>query len=162
MLIFFIMAVLGNTLFFEVTDGDVISDWKNFTNFHQSFSLLFAIATGEDWNRIMFDCMDTEKGGTSLAPIFFLSFILIVTHIMLNLFVLVIIQQFSKYYIETDNPLARFEEDFEDFKKAWRHDSERYQSTRIQMKNVYTFIQRLPKRMHSKMDIEDGARFIDF
>lgn len=30
MLIFFIMAVLGNTLFFEVTEGDVISDFKNF------------------------------------------------------------------------------------------------------------------------------------
>lgn len=108
MLIFFIMAVLGNTLFINVTDGDVISDWKNFTNFHQSFSLLFSISTGEDWNRIMFDCMDTGKGGTSIAPLFFLSFILLVTHIMLNLFVLVIIQQFSKYYIEVGNPLARF------------------------------------------------------
>lgn len=91
MLIFFIMAVLGNTLFNRVTKGDVISDWKNFTNFHQSFSLLFSISTGEDWNRIMFDCMDTGRGGTSLAPLFFLAFILIVTHIMLNLFVLVII-----------------------------------------------------------------------
>ena len=34
MLIFFIMAVLGNTLFNKVIDGDVIGDWKNFTNFH--------------------------------------------------------------------------------------------------------------------------------
>lgn len=34
MLIFFIMAVLGNTLFFAVTEGDVISDYKNFQNFH--------------------------------------------------------------------------------------------------------------------------------
>ena len=31
---------------------------------------------------------------------------------MLNLFVLVIIQQFEKYYIEEDNPRQRFEEDF--------------------------------------------------
>jgi len=34
MLIFFIMAVLGNTLFFSVKSGDVISEYKNFTNFH--------------------------------------------------------------------------------------------------------------------------------
>lgn len=140
MLIFFIMAVLGTTLFHRVVDGDVISDWKNFTNFHQSFSLLFSISTGEDWNRIMFDCMDTGKGGTSLAPLFFLSFILLVTHIMLNLFVLVIIQQFSKYYIEDDNPLARFEEDFEDFKIAWEYDTARYHCTRVQMKHVGSFI----------------------
>ena len=92
MLIFFIMAVLGNTLFYQVKKGDVISDWKNFNNFHQSFSLLFSISTGEDWNRIMFDCNDTGNGGSSFAPVFFMSFILIVTHIMLNLFILVIIQ----------------------------------------------------------------------
>ena len=126
MLIFFISAVLGNQLFYQVKEGNVISEWKNFTNFHQSFSLLFSISTGEDWNRIMYDCMRVEPDcipgktcGTSLAPFFFLSFILVVTHIMLNLFVLVIIQQFSKYYIEEDNPRARFEEDFEGFKKAW-------------------------------------------
>ena len=34
MLIFFIMAVLGNTMFYEVFEGNVISDYKNFTNFH--------------------------------------------------------------------------------------------------------------------------------
>ena len=39
MLIFFIMAVLGNVLFLDVFEGNVISDYKNFTNFHQSFSL---------------------------------------------------------------------------------------------------------------------------
>ena len=68
MLIFFIMAVLGNTLFLDVKTGDTINDYKNFTNFHQSFSLLFSISTGEDWNRIMFDCWrlppecETEEG----------------------------------------------------------------------------------------------------
>lgn len=87
MLIFFIMAVLGNSLFFEVTDGNVISEWKNFTNFHQSFSLLFSISTGEDWNRIMYDC--TKKSG--FAIVFFLTFIVVVSYVMLNLFILVII-----------------------------------------------------------------------
>mmetsp|Transcript_2722 Transcript_2722/g.3736 ORF Transcript_2722/g.3736 Transcript_2722/m.3736 type:complete len:244 (+) Transcript_2722:3069-3800(+) len=101
MLIFFIMAVLGNTMFNMVTEGDVISGYKNFTNFHQSFSLLFSISTGEDWNRIMYDCMDVGPGcipgktcGSPIAPVFFLSFIMIVSNIMLNLFILVIIQQF--------------------------------------------------------------------
>ena len=161
MLIFFISAVLGNTLFRWVTEGDVISDWKNFTNFHQSFSLLFSISTGEDWNRIMFDCMDTGKGGTSLAPAFFLTFILIVTHVMLNLFVLVIIQQFSKYYIEDDNPLTRFEEDFEDFVKAWKHDTGRYDCTKMKVKHISNFFARLPRRMLTKMEIEDSAREMD-
>ena len=34
MLIFFIMSVLANTLFSEVIEGEVIGEYKNFTNFH--------------------------------------------------------------------------------------------------------------------------------
>ena len=90
MLIFFIFAVLGNTMFFDIKSGNVIDEYKNFTNFHLSFSLLFSIGTGEDWNRIMYDTMNTspscipgESCGTSIAPIFFLTFIMIVSNIML-------------------------------------------------------------------------------
>ena len=154
MLIFFIMAVLGNTLFFNVTQGNVISDYKNFVNFHQSFSLLFSISTGEDWNRIMYDTMHTgpdcipgKTCGSTIAPVFFLSFIMIVSNIMLNLFILVIIQQFSKYYLEDDNPLSRFEEDFEDFKCAWQIFTERYQCTKIKTKQIPAFFKKLPGRM---------------
>ena len=99
MLIFFIMSVLGNTLFPEVMEGEVIGDYKNFSNFHQSFMLLFSVATGEDWNKVMYDCWITEPDcepgvncGSSLAPLFYLVFIMLVTNIMLNLFILVIIQ----------------------------------------------------------------------
>ena len=98
MLIFFIFAVLRYTMFYKVHEGNVIDDYKNFTNFHMSFSLLFSISTGEDWNRIMYDTMDTTPEcipdvtcGTDIAPIFFLTFIMIVSNIMLNLFILVII-----------------------------------------------------------------------
>ena len=133
MLVFFIMAVLGNTLFHMVTEGNVISSYKNFTNFHQSFMMLFSVSTGEDWNRIMFDCsrlppncIPGKTCGSSLASLFFLSFIMIVSNIMLNLFILVIIQQFDKYYLVLDNPRSRFEEDFTDFKYAWEPFTERY------------------------------------
>ena len=98
MLIFFIMAVLGNTMFFDVFEGNVIDEYKNFTNFHMSFSLLFSISTGEDWNRIMYDTMNTgpdcipgKTCGSTIAPVFFIIFIMLVTNIMLNLFILVII-----------------------------------------------------------------------
>ena len=102
MLIFFIMAVLGNVLFLDVFEGNVISDYKNFTNFHQSFSLLFSISTGEDWNRIMYDCLHVpphcEPGvncvGSKIGFVFFIAFNMLVGQIMLNLFILVIIQQF--------------------------------------------------------------------
>ena len=123
MLIFFIMAVLGNVLFLDVFEGNVISDYKNFTNFHQSFSLLFSISTGEDWNRLMYDCLHTpphcEPGvncvSSKIGFVFFICFNVLVGQIMLNLFILVIIQQFQKYKLEKDNPLERFEADFLSF-----------------------------------------------
>ena len=137
MLIFFIMAVLGNTMFSMVTEGNVISEFKNFTNFHQSFSLLFSISTGEDWNRVMYDCMRTtdcipgKTCGSSIGAVFFLSFNVIVSNIMLNLFILVIIQQFDKYFLTSDSPLMRFEDDFADFKNSWKDLTERYQCTKL-------------------------------
>ena len=39
---------------------------------------------------------------------------------MLNLFVLVILQQFDKYYLPKDNILEKFKNDFENFKETWK------------------------------------------
>ena len=160
MLVFFIMSVLGNTLFSEVIEGEVIGEYKNFTNFHQSFMILFAISTGEDWNVIMYDCLKTPPGceagvncGSSLAPLFFIIFIMLVTNIMLNLFILVIIQQFSKYYIEEDNSKQRFEDDFEAFKEAWAEPSEHYECLKIRQKDVPKFIMKLPLKMRKEMGL---------
>ena len=44
------------------------------------------------------------------ALVYFISFILICSFIMLNLFVLVIIEQFGKYMGDADNPIEIFKE----------------------------------------------------
>ncbi len=61
--------------------------------------VLFKMSTGEEWHLIMYDTMNTDKDcivgvncGTSLAPLYFLSFTMICNYVMLNLFILVIIQ----------------------------------------------------------------------
>jgi len=99
LLILFMFAVLGVFFFNELADGDVIDKtYKNFKNFTKAYLLLFAISTGEDWNRLMYDCISTkpdciegETCGVSLAPVFYITFIMVITHVMLNLFILVII-----------------------------------------------------------------------
>ncbi len=89
----------------------------NFNNFYNAYIMLFRISTGEDWNRIMYDCMRTtdcipgETCGTILAAPFFIMFIMLVTYVMLNLFILVIIQQFDKYYLPKDNIIKSFKGD---------------------------------------------------
>jgi len=73
----------------------------NFSNFGMAMLMLFRMSTGEDWNYVMFDCSREEKdgcipgrtcGNKITAMIYFISFILICTDVMLNLFVLVILQ----------------------------------------------------------------------
>lgn len=39
---------------------------------------------------------------------------------MLNLFILVIIQQFEKYYLPKDNMITKFMKDFESFMRVWK------------------------------------------
>ena len=84
MLFFFIFAVLGNVLFEAVIEGeDVVSDQKNFIRFFEAFLLVFATTTGEDWNKVMFECgrqptdtpvpCDPEKNcGSRFATIYFM------------------------------------------------------------------------------------------
>ena len=56
MLIFFMFSIMGNFLFKNIVEADVIDEYKNFRNFSNSFLLLIALTTGEDWNKVMFDC----------------------------------------------------------------------------------------------------------
>lgn len=98
-LFFFIFAVLGRFFFKTVEEGEVIDEIKNFKVFHSSFLLVFATTTGEDWNKVMFDVSKTEPDcvvgkdcGSLMAKPFFILLVLANTYIMLNLFILVIIQ----------------------------------------------------------------------
>jgi len=59
-LIIFMFAILGNFIFYTITEGDVITEYKNYGNALNGFLFLFALSTGEDWNRVMFDCSRTK------------------------------------------------------------------------------------------------------
>lgn len=99
-LVYFIFAVLGVFFFKDITSGDTqIDDYMNFSNFSMSLMIMLRMSTGEDWPSVMFDCMNTrddcEPGvncGTGWAPIFYLVFVIIQQYIMINLFILIILQ----------------------------------------------------------------------
>ena len=68
----------------------------NFSRFGLALLTLFRIATGEGWEAIMFDCMNEEKGGSKFAPLYFSSFVVIATFILINLFVMIIVEDFDE------------------------------------------------------------------
>lgn len=105
--------------------------------------LLFRVATGEDWFKIMFDCTRTKdcvdsnghsNCGTFFGYFYFLIFIMICSFIMINLFVLVIIDQFEKYYGAEVNPIDIFKENLYVFRIIWSKYSMESRGHKIQAK----------------------------
>ncbi|EGR31607.1 hypothetical protein IMG5_106200 [Ichthyophthirius multifiliis] len=115
-LVYFIFAILANFMFGNIKEGTIITSNRNFSNFHQSINLLFICSTGENWYLYMFDCINQ---GNNWAILFFVIYIIIVQFVMMNLFVLIIIDQFEQNYINTENPLNEFQEFEENFKTVW-------------------------------------------
>jgi len=89
----------------------------------------------------MFDCSRTEeegciKGETCGKPPFsywyFYVMVLTCSYVMLNLFILVIIQQFEKYYLPKENMITLFKNDFTKFMTIWKKfTQDRYQCMKI-------------------------------
>lgn len=112
-LLFFIYAALGINLFSGVMYQDVLNEKNNFRSFGNALLVLMRCATGEDWNLIMAelavtkeeepDCKleqsyeemtrDGIKGcGTNISYIFFISFMVVISMLFMNLSVAAVIE----------------------------------------------------------------------
>ena len=69
---------------------------------------------------------------------------MLVTHIMLNLFILVIIEQFDKYYLDPENPLQTFQDKFEAFEAVWIKYTLKNQCIMLKEKQLMSFFKALP------------------
>jgi len=100
----YVYAVMGMNLFAEVTvesgcgvhDCQMIDERSNFSTFGSSLLTLFRTVTGESWNGIMHDL---KSAGFTVATPFFVSFVIMGSFIMLNLFVAVILEN----YVDAQN-----------------------------------------------------------
>ncbi|KAL4477028.1 hypothetical protein ABPG72_011725 [Tetrahymena utriculariae] len=115
-LFYFIFAILSWFLFSDLRSGWRINTFWNFSNFHRAFILLFRMSTGEDWYLVMYDTFNA-KGVYGI--LFFVSFYTIQSYILMNLFVLIIMNEFEENYINPNNPLNNFNEQEDSFKKRW-------------------------------------------
>jgi hypothetical protein len=167
-LVFFIYAVLGCYLFGTVTTGDSINDFYNFSNFGLAMVLCLKIATGEDWNKFMFDCARTSPNcapglgcGNPVAFAYFITFKLVVSFIMLNLFILIVLQLFEKYFIETENMISKYKEDFEIFQENWQSLRPTHSGLMMSQSKLIRFFSRLPGQIGMEgMDLNSMTRTI--
>lgn len=109
-MLFFIYAVIGMQIFGKIEENrdTSINHNNNFRNFPQSLLVLFRSATGEAWQEIMLDtsgshvkCTNTsdvsssDSCGSIIAIPYFISFYVICSFLILNLFVAVIMDNFD-------------------------------------------------------------------
>eukprot|EP01065_Artemidia_motanka_P016648 TRINITY_DN2025_c3_g1_i4.p1 TRINITY_DN2025_c3_g1~~TRINITY_DN2025_c3_g1_i4.p1 ORF type:complete len:1864 (+),score=575.12 TRINITY_DN2025_c3_g1_i4:699-5594(+) len=103
LLLFFIYAVLGVNLYAKVKRGEYLTRHANFETFWRALLMLMRVVTGENWNGVMHEtmvqepeCSETRDDcGNYFAPIYFLTFILLATFILTNLFVAIILDNFK-------------------------------------------------------------------
>ncbi|WAR27871.1 NALCN-like protein [Mya arenaria] len=133
---FFLMlfyAYTGVLLFGNVKYGYDLGRHANFKTTAHAIALLFRIVTGEDWNKIMHDCMvwkpfctyregnsfwETNCGNTMASRMFFFSFYVIITYIVLNLLVAIIMENFSLFYSNEEDALLSHS-DIRQFQATW-------------------------------------------
>ena len=88
----------------QVQRGEHLNEHANFETFPSAVLLLFRIATADEWTGIMSDASvapphcDPDAGncGTRAAPVYIMSFALLIGQIMLNLFTTIVIETFEE------------------------------------------------------------------
>ncbi|CEM11618.1 unnamed protein product [Vitrella brassicaformis CCMP3155] len=137
-LIFFIYAILGMHILGTVKLQTALSDQTNFRNIGNALLALLRLSTGEDWHEVMFDCtrgsdeIDCESDqtyeelqrdgpqacGSWVAYIYFLSFMLLVSYILMNLFIAAVVHGFSETV--TNDHIERVRTQHQAFIQMWR------------------------------------------
>ncbi|XP_077988400.1 sodium channel protein 1 brain-like isoform X2 [Glandiceps talaboti] len=139
-LVIFIYAVFGMNFFGNVIQTGKLDDMVNFTTFGNSLLLLFRIATSAGWNDILEplmiqppDCDPNYNnlqfgncGVPTLAMIYFSSFIFITFLIIINMYIAVILENFSNAHAQEEVGIT--EDDFDMFYIVWgRYDPHAHQ-----------------------------------
>ncbi|XP_015123750.1 muscle calcium channel subunit alpha-1 [Diachasma alloeum] len=111
-MLFFIYAVIGMQVFGKIALDNETAIYRNnnFQTFPQAVLILFRSATGESWQNIMLDCSyrprevkcdvksddaNKESCGNDIAFPYFISFYVLCSFLIINLFVAVIMDNFD-------------------------------------------------------------------
>ncbi|XP_063985315.1 sodium leak channel NALCN isoform X1 [Diachasmimorpha longicaudata] len=130
-LLVFFYALAGTIIFGTVKYGEGIGRRANFESPVTGVAMLFRIVTGEDWNKIMHDCMieppyctpaanywETDCGNFHASLFYFCTFYVIITYIVLNLLVAIIMENFSLFYSNEEDALLSYA-DIRNFQNTW-------------------------------------------
>uniref|UniRef100_A0A3Q1G990 Sodium channel protein n=1 Tax=Acanthochromis polyacanthus TaxID=80966 RepID=A0A3Q1G990_9TELE len=149
-LVMFIYAIFGMANFAYVKKQDGVDDMFNFETFGNSMICLFQISTSAGWDNLLSPIMASSPdecdlnfintgtntrgncGSPSMGIAFFVSYIIISFLIVVNMYIAIILENFSVATEESTEPLS--EDDFEMFYEVWeKFDSEATQFIEFSM-----------------------------
>ncbi|XP_019942295.2 sodium channel, voltage gated, type VIII, alpha subunit b isoform X3 [Paralichthys olivaceus] len=133
-LVMFIFSIFGMSNFGYVKHGAGIDDMYNFETFGNSMIILFMITTSAGWDGLLLpilnyppDCNPKlenpgtpatgDCGNPSVGIFFFVMYIIISFLIVVNMYIAIILENFSVATEESADPLS--EDDFETFYEIW-------------------------------------------
>lgn len=125
-LVMFIYAIFGMSNFAYVKKMGGIDDMFNFETFGNSMLCLFQITTSGGWDGLLAPMLNTEPdcdlkkndcGNPPIGIFFFVSYIIICFLIVVNMYIAVILENFSVATEESAEPLS--EDDFDRFYEVW-------------------------------------------
>ncbi|GAB5373513.1 hypothetical protein AAMO2058_001758600, partial [Amorphochlora amoebiformis] len=97
----FMFAILGRQIFFQVerTDGGFSAN-LNYETVPNAMLCLWIAMTGDAWEEQMYGA--TREGGTDVAPLYFILFMMIMAFVMIELFLAAILENFENAKDEDD------------------------------------------------------------
>ncbi|KAG0244946.1 calcium channel protein [Actinomortierella wolfii] len=133
MVVMFVYAIMFRELFGMTRLGPSTTPLANFETFGSTMLMLIRMTTGENWDFVMHDMMveppyctpsqqnylDSDCGSRAWAYVMFLSFYIVCTYILLNMFIAVIISNFSFAYQSDSISTLITREDLRNFKLTW-------------------------------------------
>ncbi|XP_029947550.1 sodium channel, voltage gated, type VIII, alpha subunit b [Salarias fasciatus] len=133
-LVMFIFSIFGMSNFGYVKHGAGIDDMYNFETFGNSMIILFMITTSAGWDGLLLPILNYDPdcdpllenpgtpatgdcGNPSVGIFFFVMYIIISFLIVVNMYIAIILENFSVATEESADPLS--EDDFETFYEIW-------------------------------------------
>jgi hypothetical protein len=127
LLVLLVYSLLAMSLFGQLARGEFITEDAHFCDFGHALYTMFRCSTGEDWNGIMHEAMQTPANGACsyeagdcgswLAIPFFLSYVVLTTYVVLKMLIALILENYVIAMKRDHNSLQPHHA--EAFVKAW-------------------------------------------
>ncbi|XP_014251562.1 sodium channel protein para isoform X9 [Cimex lectularius] len=131
-LVMFIFAIFGMSFFMHVKDKSGLDDVYNFKTFGQSMILLFQMSTSAGWDGVLDGIINEEKcdkpnpemgspgdcGSSTIGITFLLSYLVISFLIVINMYIAVILENYSQATEDVQEGLT--DDDYDMYYEIWQ------------------------------------------